>query len=120
MPKPLPTEIVWALCVLVLVLTFLMLWLVREIKADRRRRHIAEVLRKDRARRMGKSLTLEVEEPQYPGLARPEHRGQHSTNENSPEFHALLKDLRFTHFWKSEAWRWEEAHRQLRKIRKSG
>jgi hypothetical protein len=106
--------------VAVLALTIGILWLILVIKADRRRRHIAAVLLRDRARRMGKSLQHNIDEPDYPGLARPEHRGQHSRNENSPEFHALLKDLRFTHFWKSEAWRWEEAHRQLRKRRKGG
>jgi hypothetical protein len=103
--------------VAVLAMTIGILWLIRVIKVDRRKRHIADVLHRDRARRMGKSLQHDIEEPQYPGLARSEHRGQHSTNENSPEFHAILKDLRFTHFWKSEAWRWEEAHRQLKKRR---
>jgi hypothetical protein len=103
--------------VAVLVMTIGILWLIRVIKVDRRKRHIAAVMHRDRARRMGKSLQHDIEEPQYPGLARSEHRGQHSTNENSPEFHAILKDLRFTHFWKSEAWRWEEAHRQLKKRR---
>jgi hypothetical protein len=29
----------------------------------------------------------------------------------------VLKDLRFTHFYRSEAWRWEEAHRILRNRR---
>jgi hypothetical protein len=101
----------------VLALTIAILWLARVIKADRRKRHIAAVLHRDRARRMGKSLQHDIEEPQYPGLARPEHRGQHSTNENSPEFHRILKDLRFTHFYRSEAWRWDEAHRQLRRKR---
>jgi len=92
-------------------------WLVREGQADRRRRRIAAVIHRDRANRIRRSLSHEIAEPEYPGLARPEHRGQRSTNENSPEFHKLLKDLRFTHFWKSEAWRWDEAHRQMRKRR---
>lgn len=105
--------------ILLFILALGLTWLVQAIKADRRRRHIATVVHRDRANKMSRSLRHNIDEPEYPALQRPEHRGQHSPNENSPEFHKILKDLRFTHFWKSEAWRWEETHRQLRKQRSS-
>lgn len=104
----------WVLSLVVLLLAMAVVLLIREIQADRRRRHIASVMHRHRSNRIKRSLKIQIDEPDYPGLKRSEHRSQKSTNENSPEFHKILKDLRFTHFWKSEAWRWEEAH----KIRK--
>lgn len=111
------TEVVWILLLTVLLLALAVLWLVREVRADRRRRKIAAIIHRDRSNRIRRSLRHQIAEPEYPGLKRPEHRGQRSTNENSPEFHKILKDLRFTHFWRSEAWRWEEAHRILKQKR---
>ena len=111
------TDVVWILLLVALLLTIGILWLIRVIAADRRRRKIAAIIHRDRSNRMSRSLRHQIDEPEYPGLSRPEHRSQKSTNENSPEFHAILTDLRFTHFYRSEAWRWEEAHRILRKRR---
>jgi hypothetical protein len=103
--------------VIVLAVTIGLIWLIRVIKADRRRRHIAAIIHRDRSNKIRRSLRHQIADPNYPGLKRPEHRSQTSTNENSPEFHSILKDLRLTHFWRSEAWRWEEAHRILRQKR---
>jgi hypothetical protein len=111
------TEIVWILLLVVLLLALGILWLIRVIAADRRRRKIATIVHRDRSNRIRRSLRHQIAEPEYPGLSRPEHRSQKSTNENSPEFHRVLKDLRFTHFYRSEAWRWEEAHRILKRKR---
>jgi uncharacterized protein HemX len=103
---------------LALAIALFCFWLIQSSKAEQRRRRIKLVLSRDRAKRLNRALAHDIDEPVYAEPSLPSHRRQRSTNENSPEFHRILRDLRFTHFWKSEAWRWEEAHRQLREHRR--
>lgn len=63
---------------------------------------------RERVRQLNRLLAQTVEEPDYPNL-----RSQRSKNENSKEFQEILKALRQSHPHKSEAWRWDEAHRQM-------
>lgn len=93
-------------------------WLIQSSRSAQRRQRARVTLRNDRARRLSRSLEVQIEEPNYPALEKPSYRQQRSRNENSPAFHAVLRELRFTHFWKSEAWRWEEAHRRMRDTNK--
>jgi uncharacterized protein HemX len=105
---------------LALAIALFCFWLIQSSKAEQRRRRIKLVLSRDRAKRLNRALSHDIDEPTYAEPHKARYRGQRSTNENSPEFHRILRDLRFTHFWRSEAWRWDEAHRQLREAQKKG
>lgn len=80
-------------------------------RPDRRRRRIAALTRKSRTTRLNRTLKLTTPEPVLPNLP---PKPKHSTATN---FQKVLADLRHTHPHKSEAWRWDEAHRILAKSR---
>jgi hypothetical protein len=79
-------------------------------RPDRCRRHIASLTHRSRTHRLNKTLKLNTPEPQLPRLP---------PKPNSPatgtDFQRTLMALRHTHPHKSEAWRWDEAHRILAK-----
>ena len=78
-------------------------------KPDRRRRRIAALTRKSRTSRLNRTLKLTTPEPVLPNLP-PKQKRPSTTS-----FQQVLASLRHTHPHKSEAWRWDEAHRILAK-----
>ncbi len=75
-------------------------------RCDRRRRRIASITHRHRTDRLNRTLKLTTPEPLT-------HRPPKASRPAASEFQRILADLRQTHPHKSEAWRWDEAHRIL-------
>jgi uncharacterized protein YkwD len=87
------------------------------LQQNQRRRNKTQGLsqwQQDRVHRLNRLLQISVEEPDYPNLPpRSSKQRQRSKNENSKKFQEILNALRQSHPHQSEAWRWDEAHRQM-------
>lgn len=86
---------------------------VMQRKQRRRRTHVRSLWQREKAQQLNRLWKQTIEEPDYPDLPTTGQRSQRSKNENSREFQEILKALRQSHPHRSEAWRWDEAHRQM-------
>ncbi len=103
-----PVSLILSIAIVVILFVLLQ-------RNQRRRRQTQgrSLWQQDRAQQLNRLLEQTIEEPDYPDLPQTGRKSQRSKNENSREFQEILKALRQSHPHRSEAWRWDEAHRQM-------